>query len=381
MLDPTFHPIFDSPYFSYLQGGDYHVFPDGRVLLTGEYLLSDSVRGFVGQYNLVWITNTGYLDTTRVHRQANGPLWEFSEMPDGRFICTCSCSQYDGQPVDKLFRIEADGSLDTSFHTGFSYALTPGLIPLPDGRFYAGGWMRHTDLPDDTLRLTRVMQDGSLDPTFNSPTFGAGELPGVTGAVVSYIYPWSEGRLIVSGYFQTVNGLPRGGICMVDSTGQVLEPFAGTELGSFVYQGFTYASIDFVTEDADGNLLICGAYTGFSDGTVNDTLQRFVSRLLVQDMPTSVTEAPPAENRTHFGIQPNPANGLVRFNFETMDLKGKDGTITVREVTGKVVATLPMHGPIGQQVWDTRQVAPGTYLVEFRDSRQMLHAEKLIVQR
>jgi hypothetical protein len=75
LLDPTFHPIFDSPYFSYLQGGDYHVFPDGRVVMTGQYMLSDTVRGYEGTYNLVWITNTGYLDTTRTHRQANGPLW------------------------------------------------------------------------------------------------------------------------------------------------------------------------------------------------------------------------------------------------------------------------------------------------------------------
>ncbi|MCB0763639.1 MAG: hypothetical protein KDB84_02970, partial [Flavobacteriales bacterium] len=109
--DPTYIGLVDGPYISVPTAGDYHVFPDGRVLLTGSYLLSDSIRGFEGQYRLVWISNEGYLDTTRTHRQANGMLWNFTALPDGKFLCSCTCTQYDGQPVDRLFRIHADGSL------------------------------------------------------------------------------------------------------------------------------------------------------------------------------------------------------------------------------------------------------------------------------
>jgi hypothetical protein len=81
-----------------------------------------------------------------------------------------------------------------------------------------------------------------------------------------------------------------------------------------------------------------------------------------------------------YGVLPNPARGWAAFNYDRKEVAPGDGTITVREVTGKVVATLPMHGPIGQQVWYTRSVAPGTYLVEFRNAKEALHTEKLIVQ-
>ncbi|MEO8588175.1 MAG: delta-60 repeat domain-containing protein [Flavobacteriales bacterium] len=68
--DPTFAVgVMSIPYFSSLQGGDCHVYPDGRVLVSGKHTLSDTARGFVGNYNLIWFTNTGYLDTTRVHRR------------------------------------------------------------------------------------------------------------------------------------------------------------------------------------------------------------------------------------------------------------------------------------------------------------------------
>ncbi|MBZ0205398.1 MAG: hypothetical protein K8H89_03665 [Flavobacteriales bacterium] len=380
-LDQSFRVGYSTiPYFLIQQGGDYHVFPDGRVLLTGQYLLSDTVRGYEGQYNLVWITNTGYLDTTRTHRQANGPLWEFSEMPDGRFICTCSCSQYDGQPVDKLFRIEADGALDTSFHTDVNYGNIYTYSPLADGRVLVGGNFKRAAAPDEVLQLVRLLPDGSLDPTFdNHHQFGIGELSGIPKP--SGIIPWGTDKYFIAGHYQEVDGEPRGGLSVVDSTGQLLPYFENCTPGPFTYYGQTAASFVGIAPTADSTAFyIWGNYVGYNDGTVNDTLQRFVSRVYLSDIHTGVPETPPEAHGSHFSIQPNPAHGLVTFNFETMDMGSKGGTIKVREVTGKVVAILPMHGPIGQQVWDTRSVSPGTYLVEFRDGKQVLHTEKLIVQ-
>src|SRR5204863_1045327 len=106
------------PYFSPLQGGDYHVYPDGRVLMSGKHTLNDLAHGFVGNYNLIWFSNTGYLDTTRVHRKGDGVVWNFEELHGGGFILHCGCSVFEGVPVDLIFRTDADGIPDTTFHTG-----------------------------------------------------------------------------------------------------------------------------------------------------------------------------------------------------------------------------------------------------------------------
>ncbi len=386
-LDPSFRVGYLTiPYFSILQGGDYHVFPDGRVLLSGQYLLSDTARGFVGQYSLVWITNTGYLDTTRVHHRANGPMWEFTQMPNGKFVCSCSCSQYDGQPVDKLFRIEADGSLDTSFHTGVTWAITPGLLPMADNRLYVAGWMRREGVSQDTLRLVRLLPNGSLDPVFTRPSFGAGELPLALGAVLSYIYPWSDGRLIVAGYYQMVNGQPRGGICMIDSTGQLLEPFDGTRIGSFTYQSFTYGSIDFVTQDADGALLVCGAYKGYNDGLLNDTLQHFVSRLLIQDVSTGTTEIPLPTSAACFSVQPNPVSrsGSLQVAIDLPEYFTVQGSLrlTITDALGRLVleqqlatgarsANLPITGALA---------VPGLYHLHLSDASRWISGATFVVE-
>ena len=380
LLDPSFIALNLGPYILSQQGGDYHVFPDGRVLLTGQYLLSDTARGFVGQYTLVWLTNTGYLDTTRVHHQANGPMWNFTEMPDGKFVCACTCSQYDGQPVDKLFRVEADGSLDTSFHSGVNYGNVYAYAPLADGRCIIGGNFGFTQLPGAIFQLVRLMPDGSMDETFhNDHQFEIGELTGIPKPVT--ITPWGADKFFVPGHYRSVDGLPRSGICVVDSSGELLPYFENCTAGTFTYYGQTAASFVGVAPAQDStSFYIWGTFVGFNDGMVNDTSQRFISRVYLEDTPTVVQEKPTPVEHGEYRIQPNPARGWAAFNYDRKEIAPENGLIIVREITGRVVATLPMQGPIGQQVWDTRGVSPGVYMVEFRSGGHLLHTEKLIVQ-
>jgi hypothetical protein len=172
LIDPAFISLNLGLYFYSLQGGDYHVFPDGRVLISGNHLLSDSVRGFEGLYQLVWFTNTGYLDTTRIHRSSgNCAVYRFEELPSGQFIVRGICDQFDGQPVDRIFRVHADGSVDTSYHTGVYWGAAYDYLPLADGRVYVAGEYLRTAEPGDTLHLARFLSTGQLDPSFLPPQF------------------------------------------------------------------------------------------------------------------------------------------------------------------------------------------------------------------
>ncbi len=81
-----------------------------------------------------------------------------------------------------------------------------------------------------------------------------------------------------------------------------------------------------------------------------------------------------------YGLQPNPARQWVLFSYDRGDEGAAPGRIVVRDLLGRTMATLPMNGIQGQQVWDTQGVVPGTYLVEYRSGEQRLHMEKLIIQ-
>jgi uncharacterized delta-60 repeat protein len=379
-VDPDFISLNSGPYFSSGQNADYHVYPDGRVLISGQHMLRDSVRGFVGTYNLIWFTNTGYLDTTRTHRQANGPIWEFKELADGKFICTCSCTQYEGQPVSRVFRVHPDGSLDTAFQSTITAGNIYEIEPLPDGRVLLGGNFRFSGTPQDSVRLTRLDPDGSRDASFASlPFAGNNAWWSPSGTIVFDIFPFHNGQFILAGQFISVDGLERNGLCMIDQDGQLLPAFSSAGVGPFTYQGFTNLAINNVYWNQDSTALyICGAFVGYADSTTNDPTQRFVSRLLVTELPTAIEEplqrtvTPPA-----FGLYPNPTRNWVVL---TYDQGNGTGSIEVKDLSGRLVASFRMWSASGQQIWDTSNLAQGTYTVHFLRGGVVQHTERIVIQ-
>ncbi len=366
----------DGPYFQSGSGGDYHVFEDGRVLITGNHHLSDSIRGFVGWYKLIWFSNEGYLDTTRIHRQANGPMWNFAALPDGKFLCSCSCTEYEGQLVGRVFRIHADGSLDTTFQTDVFTGNIFAYYPLEDGRTFIAGRFRRSAAPDDTLYIARLMPNGSMDPSFTPPNCSPGDLPNpASGAGISFIHPWLDGNLIISGRFRYINGEPRNSICMIDSTGNVLPPFHGQGVGTFQYAVNTYSSINHISEDDQGRLYIAGAYTGYNDGIINDTLQRFVSRLLVEE-DTTVGISTAVRNTANFSLHPNPSSGHVHINFEQPTT---NGVAQVWDALGSLVYV--QHITATNSTLDLRALSDGLYFVSISAHDLHLPAQRLVLQR
>lgn len=380
LIDPTFVSLNSGPYFASLQGGGYHVFPDGRVLLSGSHVLSDSIRGFEGLYDLIWFTNTGYLDTTRIHRKGNGVVFRFAEMPDGKFICASTCTEFEGEPVDWFFRVHADGTTDTTFHTGVFWGDAYDYLPLNDGRCYVGGSYRRTQAPNDTIRLARFMPDGSIDLAFSIPLFALNGLPnnglGVSptgfGPQVWSSTPWGGGRLIVTGYFGSVNGQSRGGICMLDSLGAVLDAFDGCWTGPFTYQNYHYGAIRGFVPVGDGeHFYIYGSYIGFDDGTANDTLQRFVSRLRLVDTPMVAIE----HERMAFRCYPNPASASCSFELDELP---PQAMLVMRDAFGREVLRQAVR--TFATTLDLKTLPEGVYTIELRTGEQRLLAQRLIIQ-
>ena len=378
-LDPLWAEMNTTPYFNSLQGGDYHVFPDGRIVMSGVHTLSDSIRGFVGYYNFIWFTNTGYLDTTRIHRTGNGAILRFTELPDGKFLCSGTGTEFEGQPVDRIFRLNSNGSLDNSFQSDVNWGEVYGYLPLEDGRVYAGGRFRKSGAPDDTLHLVRFLPDGQIDPSFQPPHFSLGAIPdqGELGGMVRSITPFSLGRVIVTGLFQYANGEPRRGICMLDSTGTLLDVFEGHGVFPYTYQGFTYGHVEGIAPYGEDQYIIWGNYHGYGDDQVTDMEQRYVTRLHGADITVQLTEA--EESIDAFRLHPNPTNTWVAI---TYDLQGKAeaGSVDIKDAVGHTVSTQPITTEKGQLVIDTRSFGAGMYTVLLTNAGQVIDLEKLVVQ-
>lgn len=371
LIDPSFGPLGIGPYFQPSTTGDYHVFPDGRVLISGSHLLSDSIRGFEGYYELIWFTNTGYLDTTRLHRNANGPIWDFKELPNGQFICTCNCSMYDGQSVSKLFRVNADLTLDPTFQPGINWGNIFAYHGLPDGRVYVGGRYKRAAAPNDTLYIARFMPDGALDPSFAIPSVEMGSLSADYGPILTCLQPWDTNYVIASGEFGLVNETPRESIFMIDANGSLTTSFTGFQVGIYAGQFGNSASINGITLVSTDTLYVCGVYAGLNDGNINDTLQRFVSRLLVEDIGMSLGE----QDVATLNVYPNPACTTATLELQATPA---DAQVVMRDALGREVLRQRVQARATTLL--LQSLADGIYTLELHSAGQRLAVQQLVIQ-
>ncbi len=382
-LDSSYLAMNLVPYFSILQGGDYHVFPDGRVLVAGGHLLSDSLRGFVGLYGLIWFTNQGYLDTTHIHRRTNSDIYYLHALPDGKFLCSGYATLIDGHPLpSSTFRVMPDGALDTTFQAPAGYVAAGTIHVLSNGKLLIGGHPSHL-ANGDTLCLMRLLPDGSLDPTFHvpqvhnyNPILGDFLMDGINS-----ITPLGPDKYIITGGFSEIDGEPRGGIALIDTAGHLLDDlFSGSGCGGYIQPGIVPPTpfqwmhvIQDLTRAYDGSYYISGAFHGYDDGTTNDPDQRLISRL--HGLNVGIAE-PPAGQPRPLQIAPNPSAGRTVVSVEK---PLEAATITVHDASGRVVLQEPW--PVGTITHTLRAglLAPGTYLLRVQEEQGTLHAGKLVV--
>src|SRR5215510_10662459 len=114
-------------------------------------------------------------------------------------------------PTSRIFlRVNADGSLDSSFNPGTDSAPTNMAIQ-PDGKIILFGRFSGT---------RRINPDGSLDPSFIAPVRGVRDM---------LIQP--DGRIVITGDFTSYAGTPRKHLARINADGSLdasFDPGAGT---------------------------------------------------------------------------------------------------------------------------------------------------------
>ena len=382
-IDTTFAYYPQGPTgYSYGQFGDYHVFPDGRVLLAGWYFFPAVIGEDSDLYSLLWLDNTGHVDTTRTQRLANGGIWTIKELPEGKFICSSGATIYDGHPVPFIFRIEADGSLDTTFHAPSMNLIQANSFYLtPDGKVVVGGFFNIVNAPD-TVNLIRLMPDGQLDPSFNPHTDYNASYVGIQQyyyAGVSSIQPLGQDRLIIVGGFDEIDGQERGGIALLDTAGNLLDDyFSGTGCGVAVRPPgvnpqLTYKFVTGIRPAPDGSYYILGAYNGFDDGTTNDTLQRFVSRLYGLNVGIADREQ---FKPSPLAITPNPTKGNTTITVEAPLLNAQ---LTLYDASGRVALQVAWPTGQSQSLLPAGALAPGAYVANVREGANTRYTGRFVV--
>ena len=77
-------------------------------------------------------------------------------------------------------------------------------------------------------------------------------------------------------------------------------------------------------------------------------------------------------------VRPNPADAYVLFTYKFPLAKGAL-SIKVFDISGKQVATMQLKNNNGQEVWDVRNIAAGTYSYTLYDGNISISQGKVVV--
>ncbi|SHJ52224.1 delta-60 repeat domain-containing protein/Por secretion system C-terminal sorting domain-containing protein [Hymenobacter daecheongensis DSM 21074] len=334
-LDPSFASIGDANYAPY----SITLLNNGKLAVAGFF------TNFSGALDrtLLQLNQNGTVDPSfQPVAQASGSILAMARQPDGKLLIGGSFSEINGQPVRRLARLNADGTLDASFNASTSLDLNVGTLALqPNGSVLAaaGSVARRflpTGAPDNTFSispltgtLTRVLVQtdgkillggsfssyngtpaagivrltslGAYDPTFVPSTFGLNSLASFHDMVLQ-----PNGQLLVGGYFRPSSG-----------SSNVLRVFRYTPTGgiepTFTSPAFTSASsttnpnlrLNALTLQPDGKL-VAGGYFEAVNGTPRANLAR-----LNADGTLDTGFTPPTVTGTLYSLTVQPNNRIL----------------------------------------------------------------------
>jgi uncharacterized delta-60 repeat protein len=172
----------------------------GKVLMGGAFTHYNGTHlNYIARLNA-----DGSVDTTfNPGSAANGAVSAIAIQPDGRVLVGGSFIQFNGVPLNRIARLNADGSLDAGFTAAIGAGVNntvEGIALQADNRILLVG--QFTQVRGLTCnRIVRLLPTGALDTTIN---FGAGANDTVDAVVVQ---PW-DGMIVIGGAFTQFNNQP-----------------------------------------------------------------------------------------------------------------------------------------------------------------------------
>jgi uncharacterized delta-60 repeat protein len=172
----------------------------GKVLAGGSFL---HYQGLI-QNHLVRLNQDGSVDQTfNLGVGPNDVVHALAIQLDGRVLVGGNFTNFNGTAINRIARLNADGSLDTNFVADLGTGLNDVVSAIaiqPDNRIIVGGQFT-SDNGVSRNSITRLLPSGAVDTTIN---FGTG----ADGAVDAILIQPADGMIILGGAFTHYDNQP-----------------------------------------------------------------------------------------------------------------------------------------------------------------------------
>ena len=181
---------------------------------------------------------------------------------NGKILIGTSSNVYNQIPIYGIARLNSNGSLDTTFNSsavaisnGFTDSAVRDVKILNDGKILIAGEF-NTVNGISTNCIARLNSNGTLDTTFNNPgTWGVNN-------GINHVLIQSDGKILIAGGFTLSNGaLNLNNIALLNSNGTIDTSF-NPGLGS-------NSTINSLSIQNDGKILIGGIFQSYNGVSLN----------------------------------------------------------------------------------------------------------------
>jgi uncharacterized delta-60 repeat protein len=320
---------------------------DGKIIIGGNFT---DYNGY--PINRIARLNTdGTLDATfNPGTGTNNIVRSISIQSDGKIIIGGDFTEYNGAGRNYIARLNSDGTLDVSFNPGFGTNAPVRTASIQsDGKLIIGGDFTSYNVTSRNY-IARLNSDGTLDLSFN-PGSGASNSVQTTSIL-------GDGKILIGGDFTSYNGTVRNNIALLNIDGSLDSVFnQGTGASNSVYS---------ISLQSDGNIIIGGNFTSY-----NSTGRNRVARI-IGSTPTKITSN---SNLPRNFVYPNPFSQqttLKAFNLL------KSASLTICNSQGQLVKEI--NNITGQTITIMRDNLPsGLYFIKLTEDDKVIIAERLVI--
>ncbi|MBV6404675.1 MAG: hypothetical protein GFGODING_01430 [Flavobacteriales bacterium] len=226
---------------------------DGRSIIAGYFTnYRSTALNRIARVNLDGTVDGGFTIGTGFNSYVLGVALR----SDGDIVAAGNFTQYDGTGRVRVARLNSDGTLDAGFTTGTGCNAVAYAVAVDDDKTYVGGAFT-SYAGTGRSRIARLNDDGTLDTGFDPGT-------GFNGDVYCLAVQ-ADGKVLVGGSFSAFNGTGRNGIARLNTDGTLDTGFdPGTGTSSWVAT---------ITIQPDGKCVIGGNFTSYN-GTGRNRVAR-----------------------------------------------------------------------------------------------------------
>lgn len=304
---------------------------DGKILVGGGFtsLQPTGATEAIVRNRIARLNTDGSVDTSFT-ATSNNSVNAIAILANGRILIGGTFTSVSGVTVNRLARLELDGSVVSTGFLGGADGQVYVIVPMPDGTIMVGGSFANAGGGAQPY-LARLLPGGTIDGSFSAgPNFN-----------VYAVAAQSDGSVVLGGGFTTLRGsgvtsTARNHVARVSSTGALdadFRPDANGRLRAVAVQG-------------DGKLLVGGSFTSVggvthsgivrlnANGTVDPSFNAVVSG-------TVLAVVYQGDGRVVIGGTFTRVNGVARFNLARLNSDGSTDT-TYDPATNNTVNSLAL---------------------------------------